>query len=75
MKNRWLDTKTDVEALSRLISFWEALSNDLDVGNFWADRIRKYKGEPKKRLEEALDNLPLPAAFRQAAVALPRSDK
>ncbi|MDD2901557.1 MAG: hypothetical protein PHU44_03915 [Syntrophales bacterium] len=70
MKNRWINTKTDAEALSRSRSFWEALANDLDVGNFWADRIKEYKAEPKKRLEEALDNLPLPAAFRQAAVAL-----
>lgn len=68
--SRWLDTKTDGEAFSRLSSFWDALSSDLDAGEFWADRIKRYKDDPQKRLREALNNLPLPAAFRKAAVAL-----
>lgn len=37
---------------------------------FWADKIKKYRDNPEKRLEIAMENLPLPAAFREAAIAL-----
>lgn len=37
---------------------------------FWADEIKRYRDQPKKRLAFALQHLPLPAAFREAAIAL-----
>jgi hypothetical protein len=43
---------------------------DLDAGEFWADRIKDYRGDPAERLALALKNLPLPAAFREAAIAV-----
>ncbi len=39
-------------------------------GEFWADRIASLRNDPERRLLLALDNLPLPAAFREAAVAV-----
>jgi len=75
MTNRWFDTKTESESKSHTSDFWKALRNDMDAndlyaGQFWADKIKKYKGEPLKRLNTALENLPFPAAFREAAVAI-----
>jgi hypothetical protein len=37
---------------------------------FWADEIKRYKDDPRKRLALAWENLPYPAAFRHAAVAI-----
>jgi hypothetical protein len=37
---------------------------------FWADEIKKYRDIPNKRLDYALKNLPYPAAFREAMIAL-----
>lgn len=39
-------------------------------GEFWADRIKKFRDKPVERLELAKDNLPTPAAYREAAIAL-----
>lgn len=70
MTNRWLDTQTESENRDRVSKYWQVLSEDLDAGTFWADRIKNYRTEPRQRLSIALDNLPLPAAFREGAVAL-----
>ena len=61
MTSRWIDTKIKSESESHTSDFWTALRNEVDAGEFWADRIKKYLGEPLKRLEIALENLPLPA--------------
>ena len=37
---------------------------------FWADEIKKSRDNPEERLKIAIKNLPLPAAFREAAIAL-----
>jgi len=37
---------------------------------FWADEIKDYKNDPDMRLRTAIENLPLPGAFREAAIAL-----
>lgn len=37
-------------------------------GMFWADYLRTLRGEPPKRLALALKALPLPGAFREAAI-------
>lgn len=66
---KWLDISS-VHAQSFTEDFWNNLRNDLNNGGFWADEIRLYKDQPIKRLKFALENLPLPAAFREAIVAI-----
>lgn len=39
-------------------------------GEFWADAIKNVRDDPAVRLEMAKRHLPLPAAFREAAIAL-----
>jgi hypothetical protein len=46
------------------------LRHSLREGRFWADEIKNLRSEPAKRLTMALNNLPLPAAFREGAVAV-----
>ena len=66
----WINTETDEQANSSSVKFWDGLRNDLNNEVFWADKIKEFRGEPVKRLAMALENLPLPAAFREAAIAL-----
>ncbi|MDF0672983.1 MAG: hypothetical protein P0120_01390 [Nitrospira sp.] len=69
MTDAWHKTKSDEEAEARSVDFWSRHAVELRDGQFWADRIKQLKGEPLKRLQLALQNLPLPASFREAAVA------
>lgn len=69
LTDAWHKTKSDEEAKARSVDFWSRHAAELRDGQFWADRIKKLKGEPLKRLQLALSNLPLPASFREAAVA------
>lgn len=69
MAANWLETKADAEARQRSSDFWMELRADLDHGVFWADQIKDLRGDPATRLQLALGNLPLPAAFREAAIA------
>jgi hypothetical protein len=69
MSNSWHKTSDDIEAENHTIEFWNRHSEELNNGEFWADRIKEYKGEPAKRLKLALENMPLPASFREAAIA------
>lgn len=66
----WLQTSSDSEADARSNDFWAAMRDDVDAGEFWADRIKQYRADAQARLQLALKNLPLPAAFREASVAL-----
>lgn len=66
----WLQTYTDSEAGARSNDFWASMREDVDAGEFWADRIRRYRTDEQMRLQLALKHLPLPAAFREASVAL-----
>ena len=66
----WINTESEDQANSSSTKFWETLRKDLNREAFWADKIRSFRGDPAKRLAMALDNLPLPAAFREGAVAL-----
>lgn len=50
--------------------FWERHRSAIEQNAFWADEIQKEKNNPAERLAMALRNLPLPAAFREAAKAL-----
>lgn len=70
MKEQWLNTTSDSEVEENAMSFWDRHSKELQTGEFWADRIKKFKGEPAKRLLLALENLPLPASFREGAIAI-----
>lgn len=64
---RWLDTETVSDAEARSLEFWDGLKKD---GLFWADAIKEYKDCPPERLEIALNHLPLPRAFNEAAIAI-----
>lgn len=69
MTEAWHKTKSDEEAKARSADFWSRHAAELRDGQFWADRIKQLKGEPLKGLHLALENLPLPASFREAALA------
>ena len=66
----WLETKADTEATVRVRMFWKMLDKVPDTGGFWSDRLKQYLDDPQKRLCIALDNLPLPGAFKEAILAL-----
>ena len=69
MNESWHKTETDLDAEKHTADFWSRHREELQSGEFWADRIKKLKGEPVQRLALALENLPLPASFREAAIA------
>lgn len=69
MKKAWHETRSDEEAALFTSDFWLAHRENLDAGEFWAEKIKRYRGEPVERLRIAIENLPLPAAFREAAIA------
>lgn len=70
MKDNWieLDNPDDVESFG--VEFWNSHSKSIRDGSFWADEIKNLKSQPRKRLEMAVRNFPLPAAFREAAIAM-----
>jgi hypothetical protein len=51
-------------------SFWERQRTSVAEGKFWADEARNARDQAEERLGIAVKNLPLPAAFREAAIAL-----
>jgi hypothetical protein len=69
MTESWHKTETDLDAEEHALDFWSRHRDELQTGEFWADRIKKLRGEPEKRLALAIANLPLPASFREAAIA------
>ncbi len=81
----WIETRTQEEASHRRERMWgtnwTATPDGGLVGRtngeglfegdrFWADAIKDTRDEPEQRLAMAIRNLPLPAAFREAAIAL-----
>jgi hypothetical protein len=50
--------------------FWERHRTSIAEGSFWSDEIHKVRDQTHERLRIAVENLPLPAAFREAAIAL-----
>lgn len=70
MSGKWLDVQDHGEADAFATTFWERHRGELASGTFWADRIKTYYGDPSERLRIAMENLPLPGAFREAAVAV-----
>ena len=68
---RWLRTKDDREAARAAQEMLaEHRRQSLEEGGFWADRIKAVRDAPLERLRLALANLPLPAAFTEAAKSL-----
>lgn len=66
---KWLDA-TDQDTAANSVVFWNNHRAALQNGTFWADRIVRFRNQPVARLKLAIENLPLPAAFREAAVAI-----
>jgi hypothetical protein len=69
MTKNWINTENDNDAQKRIREYWDEMHSALKEGKFWADQIKEYKDEPTKRLSIALNNLPLPGAFREATIA------
>lgn len=81
----WLETRTRADAEKRRAAMWGTVLSETPDGGlvgrvkgeglyegdrFWADAIKDTYDEPARRLAMAKRNLPLPAAFREAAIAL-----
>lgn len=66
---KWLDTSDVQSSADNQAAFWDKLRAELQDGTFWADRITELRDQPVARLKLAIENLPLPAAFREAAIA------
>ncbi len=66
----WLETHADTKVTVRVRTFWKSLEKVSEADDFWTDRLKQFSEEPQKRLRIALDNLPLPAAFKEAVLAL-----
>lgn len=69
MTEPWHKTETSDDTAAFSASFWQRHRNEIESGEFWADKIKHLQGDPNERLRLAIDNLPLPAAFREAAIA------
>lgn len=69
MSQPWHKTSSTKETKSFSEDFWKKHSAEIRSEEFWADRIRSLKDNPVERLRLAIENLPLPGAFREAAVA------
>lgn len=66
----WLSAQSESECRAWQEAFWPQMKGELENDEFWADRIRGLRESPIQRLELALDHLPLPAAFRESAIAV-----
>lgn len=67
---RWIDTELDEHASQHGEAFWTGHRKAIQGDSFWANKIKELKDEHEARLELALENLPLPGAFSEAAIAL-----
>ncbi len=70
MLKTWLETLSDNETERFKYEFWSSHRYDINNGEFWADKIKRLADDPIARLKLAIDNLPLPAAFREALIAI-----
>lgn len=46
MVRHWIETDEEGDAFQRVGEFWAGMREDLDSGQFWADRIKEYRGDP-----------------------------
>lgn len=70
MSEIWINVFDEKSASKRTDEFEAELGDDISKDQFWADEIKQFKDNPLQRLNIALKNLPLPAAFREGAIAL-----
>lgn len=70
MTKLWINIFDDTKADHWNKQFRDELRYDLTKGQFWADRIKDLKDDPRQRLHLAIQYLPLPASFREGAKAL-----
>lgn len=70
MTQPWHKISDDLGARIFSKNFWERHRAAIQSGEFWADKIKHLRNQPVARLQLALENLPLPAAFREGAIAL-----
>jgi hypothetical protein len=80
----WTETSSQEEANDRYGRMWGTTFTPTDTGwegkvtgeglyegeQFWADAIKEARADPAAGLAMAKKHLPLPAAFREAAIAL-----
>jgi hypothetical protein len=80
----WVDTKADEEARALDRGMWEVVGQQEpdgsfvaqatgpapENGEFWADALDRIKDDPDQRYAMARRHLPLPAAWREMAIAL-----
>lgn len=66
----WLETASEKESKTFSDAFWQRHKDALASGMFWADKITALRTEPQRQLQLAIENLPLPGAFREAALAV-----
>jgi len=67
-ESRSIATITAYDVDPSLTKLFEAAETKPE-GVFWADHIKTLKDKPKERLKYALKMKPLPAAYREAAIA------
>ena len=80
----WTETKTGEDCEKRHNAMWGTVIEEpadsitsrvrgeglYEGGEFWSDGIARLKDDPPARLAMAMRHLPLPAAFREASIAL-----
>jgi hypothetical protein len=80
----WVETGTDKEAQALRASIWDPVTSTQTDGSivarspgpveaggeFWYETLQREKGDPARRYEIARRHLPLPAAWREMAIAL-----
>lgn len=79
----WIETTTNAEARALNESIWAIevteepdgsivgrSTGPLEEGEFWTVALDRVKDDPKQRFEVARRHLPLPAAWREMAIAL-----
>jgi hypothetical protein len=79
----WIDTTTEEQVIGRDEALWNVVWTPTETGatgripgpreedgEFWYDTLQREKGDAQARYEIARRHLPLPAAWREMAVAL-----
>ena len=67
---RWIDCETDEEVRTRKLEYHNNAQSNIESDNFWSDKIKGFTNDPMGRMNLSLDNLPLPAAFKESLVSL-----
>lgn len=65
----WHETVSDLDIDAFSAEFCKRHGREIESDQFWADRIKVLRSDSTERLNLAIENLPLPAAFREAATA------